>query len=775
MWLGALFALLTIAGLENVAGQEKLLPVFHFNRLTTADGLPSNEIRSNVVVDRQGFIWVGTAGGGLARLNGYGCKVYRNVPDDHRSLPSNAVMALWVDKRGLIWVGTYDSGFSLFDAANDRFVNFLSRDSTGMLEGTKSCFLIREDRAGNIWFSSDENKVVMADMTSLMHETNADSVSAHLRFHAFQLEGLGGFVNIDNWNQKTLLFGTRTGLRTYDLVTRQLSRLHLPATSEIDLDTAWVICTWWQTPERLWIATHSRGLYLFDRSSNSLTGYHKRPSRGHDPRDDLATDMLIDGGGRLWIATKASLDLFDPISGVYIEYLTSGPARAQHPYLLSVDRMGRFWISTEADGLYCLTPRSLLLRHYSLKTVNGTTRRLESIDEGGNGSYWFATGGEVVRIRLADLSVLQTVDLFKKERRNSDYPSVWDSYRDGRGTIWYASEGFGLIRFKPATGAVTRFRLSSQYGGSNTAGWVGDIFKSITGGMGDSLWIGSPQDGLLHFDTRSNTFTRHPEVGNVSLHAVQEVLKNRDGKIWIGDERAGVVVLDPRTGQVDHYTHDPGRQGSISDDRAWSVYQDPGGKIWVGTQDLNLWNPEARSFSHFTNDPFKGSLFVKPLGNDGIGNLWVFYYNLGVGTLEEERRIFRNFDWSDGLCGGQIYRMSHLDDGRVILLGSGGMNIFHPESLTIAQPPPQLVLTRMLVNDSIDVSAHKLSAGALRLRHDQGVIEIEFAAIDPGQTHLIDYRYRLEGLEDALVNPGGRRFVRYPGLKIGRASCRERV
>ncbi len=549
---------------QFLSAQEKLLPVFHFNRFTTADGLPSNGIRSNVVTDRQGFIWVGTAGAGLARFDGYGCKVYRNVPDDPRSLPSNAVMALWVDKRGLLWVGTYDSGFSLYDAANDRFVNFLSRDSTGTLRGVKAIFLIREDGAGNVWFSSDENKVFMADMTSLMHETNADSIAAHVRFQPFQLEGLGGFVNIDNWNQETLLFGTRTGLLTYNLVTRQLSRLHLPGSSEIDLDTVWVICTWWQTAERLWIATQSHGLYLFDRSSNSLTGYHKRPSRGNDPRDDLTTDMLIDGGGRLWIATKASLDLFDPTSGRYIEYLISGPAPAQHPYLLSVDRMGRFWVSTEEDGLFCLTPRSLLLRHYSLKSVYGTTRRLESIDEGGNGSYWFATGGEVVRIRLADLSVLQTVDLFKKEKRTSDYPSVWDSYRDARGTIWYASEGFGLIRFSPATRAVTRFRLSSQYGGSNSAGWAGDILKSITGGTGDSLWIGSPQDGLLQFDARSNTFTRYPAVGDVSLHAVQEVLKDRDGRIWIGDERAGVVVLDPGTSWVEmSVSHGNARDFSI--------------------------------------------------------------------------------------------------------------------------------------------------------------------------------------------------------------------
>ncbi len=61
-----------------------------------------------------------------------------------------------------------------------------------------------------------------------------------------------------------------------------------------------------------------------------------------------------------------------------------------------------------------------------------------------------------------------------------------------------------------------------------------------------------------------------------------------------------------------------------------------------------------------------------------------------------------------------------------------------------------------------------ISAGTgLRLRYDENVLEFGFAAIDPGATHLIDYLYRLEGLERTWVQSNGRRFVRYPGLSPG--------
>jgi ligand-binding sensor domain-containing protein len=78
---------------ELLHAQDKLLPVFHFNRLTTAEGLPSNEIRTPVVRAHNGYIWVGTATG-LARYDGYQCKVYRNDPNDSDHLQTRTLILL---------------------------------------------------------------------------------------------------------------------------------------------------------------------------------------------------------------------------------------------------------------------------------------------------------------------------------------------------------------------------------------------------------------------------------------------------------------------------------------------------------------------------------------------------------------------------------------------------------------------------------------------------------------------------------------------------------
>ena len=143
--------------------QEQLLPVFHFNRLTTADGLPTNGIRSRVVRDNKGFVWIGTFNG-LARYDGYGCRVYRNDPNDPASISSNTVMSLLLDRKQRLWVGTWETGLSLYDPARDRFINFLPRPGDSSWLQGKTVVAILEDRSGNIWLGTLLDGLVRIEM-----------------------------------------------------------------------------------------------------------------------------------------------------------------------------------------------------------------------------------------------------------------------------------------------------------------------------------------------------------------------------------------------------------------------------------------------------------------------------------------------------------------------------------------------------------------------------------------------------------------------------------
>jgi len=750
---GALVLAFLVLSFHPLFAQEKLLPVFDFRRVTVADGLPSNEIRSNVVRDRQGFIWVGTESG-LARYDGYTCRVYREF-----SSPNNALV-LYVDTRGRLWIGTYGSGLSLYDPTNDRFLNFLPRPNDSSWIQAGHIVSIHEDESGTIWLAGNP-QLVRLDLGQAIDIANADSVARHVRFHPISHEGFRGCEIVDAWDDSSILVGTGAGLFIVDRKTCNAARSCIPSVPGLSLDTVVITSLRWENPERLWLGTFFYGLFLFDRASGTLTAYHKKPWNGNQTRDKDIQDLRLDGSGRLWIATGDSVDLFDPVAGKYLDYVPAsrGPGKSMWTRL-SVDSTGTLWIGTGDDGLYFLPPRSFLFPRYALKGSSGGPIEMETIDRWNDGSYWIGAEGKAVRVQMENLQVREIVDLFKGEKSRYARTGFWASYDDGKGRLWYGAWGLGLYRFEPQTGRVRNFRFSTQLTNLEPGE---DVCCSILGAGGDSLWIGAYNDVLLTFDTRGNFFSK---ITNIPDGSILHLTKDTAGKIWIADEFLGLFVLDPASMTSTHFEHDPHDATSISRSHPQNTYQDPQGRLWVGCDTLDLWEPGTSHFRHFPNPAFGDATFAKPLGSDKRGRLWVQYQDKGLAILDPDGGRFVNFDYSDGVVGSM--GMSSLQDGRVMLVGYGGMNIVDPDNLFTSQPPPPLVVTKVSINDTVNLPLQNISAGnGLRLRYDENVLEIGFAVVDPGATHLIGYLYRLEGLENVWVHPDERRFVRYPGLNPG--------
>lgn len=149
----AISLLLLALASHILCAQEKLLPVFHFSRLTTPNELPSDEIRSPVVRDHLGYVWIGTVNG-LAGWDGYGCKVYKNDPANPHSISSNTVIGLMEDSKKRLWVGTWETGLSLYDAERDRFVNFRPRPGDSTWLQARTIYALLEDQTGNLWLGA---------------------------------------------------------------------------------------------------------------------------------------------------------------------------------------------------------------------------------------------------------------------------------------------------------------------------------------------------------------------------------------------------------------------------------------------------------------------------------------------------------------------------------------------------------------------------------------------------------------------------------------------
>lgn len=88
--------------------------------------LPDNAIRC-LYKDRQQNIWAGSVRAGLFEIKKTSIQTYGEVPQDNPyGVTSRAVNSLCKDKQGFIWVGTDGGGVNRFDPATQTFKHFVS-------------------------------------------------------------------------------------------------------------------------------------------------------------------------------------------------------------------------------------------------------------------------------------------------------------------------------------------------------------------------------------------------------------------------------------------------------------------------------------------------------------------------------------------------------------------------------------------------------------------------------------------------------------------------
>jgi ligand-binding sensor domain-containing protein len=113
-----------------------------FSAYTTRDGLANNIVVS-IHQDRQGSLWIGTAGG-LNRFK-HGRFTTYTTKD---GLADDNVVSICEDHLGDLWIGT---GGGLSRLRQGKFTNFTTKD--GLLDDV--VLLTYEDRKGNLWIGTD--------------------------------------------------------------------------------------------------------------------------------------------------------------------------------------------------------------------------------------------------------------------------------------------------------------------------------------------------------------------------------------------------------------------------------------------------------------------------------------------------------------------------------------------------------------------------------------------------------------------------------------------
>lgn len=625
LWLGGL--LLGVSGAGAAAGawtEDFLVQVWDADR-----GLPDSSI-SSIAQTPDGYLWVGTFHGGLARFDGVRFVTFHagNTAD----FPSMEVRRLLVDPNGTLWIGTVEGMLLSWRQGRFHFERASTLTPESWLYSLVSC------RSNEVILASYGAWLFHGRLTNGTNHWETFKPPEYILSHPVCEDRQGRI-----WFQRP---GWKIGWHWQ-------GEWHLPDTLP-GLRDQNVLALASDHTGRIWVGTGAE-LALWD----GQTFIDQTPTNG--PANIAIRQLAIGPDNAIWMRTADGFRMArDRRWRVVTEPVTLGQRGDLHPLSLHPDSRGGVWLARTVEGLWYLDAAGRLVRIGREQGLPSDLIETFFIDREGNA--WVGLyGGGLACVRPRSVHT-----------RIGDQPLLAEETRsvaeDAQGRLWFGTSGNHLVRVQE--NQVTTLPLPIE-----RAAAIGTLACPDRQGR---VWIGSVQNGVWLWE---NDALRRPFPLDAVGTVARAIFEDRAGQIWIGNE-FGLYRWAGE--QLKKYEAADG----FSEAFITSFAEDPKGGLWMGTAKGELRCLQDGRFVSFRppdreplRPPFNGNARGRgalsgfeqfwALHADADGDLWIG--TLGGGLLHFRNGKFTRFTERDGLPNEHVTQILEDDLGHLWLGTRGGL------------------------------------------------------------------------------------------------------
>ena len=373
IWIGTYNGGLYLLDAKNKLLKPEDAVIKNFEHNSSKHSLSSNVVTS-IEQDFEGYIWVGTFGGGLNRLDvNSGVFVHFNKnEDDNISFNNNEILSLFTDRSGGLWVGSHlGEGVTLIRKRNSKFEILNSRSTEGIKLDDDVVWSVFKDNKGFLWvgtYNGGLNRIDLKNKSNLIFmNTSAPNNSIsdnHIRSIA---EDNFGNIWIGTYSGGLNRYNPRTG--KIDVFKNQPGKRNSISANQ-------VLDIYVESDSVIWIATYGGGLNKLNFKKNTgselktVRVYENDPNDKTTLSDNRAYVIYIDSKKNFWVGTYGGgLNKFDESSGKFESYRydPKNPHSISSDKILSMleDSKGNYWIGTSSGGLNKFNPKDKTFNSYS--------------------------------------------------------------------------------------------------------------------------------------------------------------------------------------------------------------------------------------------------------------------------------------------------------------------------------------------------------------------------------------------------------------------------
>lgn len=427
------------------------------------------------------------------------------------------------------------------------------------------------------------------------------------------------------------------------------------------------------------IARDKKGFMWFgtDDGLNKYDGYTFeifRPVPG-DP-DSLSHNRISviyeDLQGDLWIGTREGLNRYNRELEKFRRYprgrdgLTGKDIRA-----IVEDKLGNLWIGS-ADGGLCRYDReketffSYLRNEMNPGSLLSTHVTSLHVDQ--KGELWVGThGAGLARFDHVNKRFVYILPL-PETPNESDNPGniIRAIGEDLKGNLWFASLEV-LYRMESGSDKLVEFKPNpNPLEPIDKGKYVNNLVTAFCTTSSGDLLIGT-EEGLDRYNPGDNTFTHYRnEAGDpysISNNIILSIFEDPSGILWVGTEGSGVCKFANRMTKFPHYwPHPLEYPGHLRGQFVYCIYEDADGITWLGTEKgLNRFDSTTGSYTFFKPEPGTphklSGAYIMSIVDDREGALWVGSWGGGLNRFDRETQRFKTFRFD----GADTVSLSHND------------------------------------------------------------------------------------------------------------------
>ncbi|HLP11000.1 MAG TPA: two-component regulator propeller domain-containing protein [Flavobacteriales bacterium] len=768
-----------------------------FRHLNVDDGLIQNSVNC-ITQDKQGFIWLATAGG-LSRYDGTGFKTFSHRSDDPTSISGNHIMFVYADNENNLWIGTRWSGLNRMDLKTQKIERIKTDMKGNGFLNDPAMYCVVEGKDGKLYFGTLGGVNVYDKKTrrfSYIKNDPNDTTSV--------LDNAARSLAFDK--RGNLWIGHIHGLSCYNLKTKKATRFSAfsrDPNKRLNNNNS-IKSVFCDSKERIWISVWSGGMNIYDQRKGKMYSTDHLDAKGQVVKDipviksrndssyskrsdklkftclrDLRMVFQVseDSHGNIWFATvESSLNCFDPKTGQLRQFKNnpSDPGSICDNNVLSsyIDRSGLVWAGTLYAGLSIFNPYSDRFGIYKSDPSQPFSLVNSQVYAVHVGKYtrntYVAVLGFVYKFDPVTNRFTDYVKSKKGETLLHPQSLVQALAEDAKGNLWISVNGSGVFAYDTLQKKLTNYNYFEGVPNS----MINSSFFAVFEDKYKNMWFGAdfggidkllPDGGFKHNypDSTGKTF--------LSSFVVRYITDDKDGNLWIATD-SGVNVMNPVTEKIIYYRNKKNEKGSLPGNDVQSIYRDSRNTMWVGTTNgLCRFNASTKTFENLT-----AKYQVSPSGVYGItedlnNNLWLLS-GRGITRFNTVTSTWKEFDVLDGLQGNEfpLNTLATLSDGHIIMGGAKGLNFFQPELLVENRHIPQVSITNFLLrNNPLKTSTAPSFLKEVTLNYDHYFFTIEFASLDFTNLTKNKYRYKLEGLSNEWVDLGNKHQVTFVNLDPG--------